>query len=495
MVAPRLVLVAALLTIAAAPPVTRRTVVVPPPVLSATTLRYVKTPAGALVLRGVRLIDGTGAPLQTNRTIVIDGAEIAAVGGPDLPLPIGAHVLDLPGRTVMPGIVGMHDHLFYIARPGYEEHGQSEPPLLVPQMSFSAPRLYLAAGVTTIRTAGSVEPYADFNLKHQIDSGAIPGPRTDVTGPYLEGRPGRFVQMHQVSGAAEARAFVQFWAAQGATSVKLYINVTRAEAGAAITEAHRLGMKVTGHLCAISYAEAIALGIDNIEHGFFSDTADDPDKRPDACPPTVGVPTLQRRDASGPEAAALIAALVAHHVAITSTLPVFAAMVPGRSGPGTEALAMLTPRARAAVEAALAVRDSVTPEAAAAARARFATGMALERRFVAAGGLLLAGPDPTGNGAVLPGFGDLAGIQLLVEAGFTVEAAVRIATLNGAIYLGLDDRLGSIAAGKRADLIVIDGDPVHAIADIKRVETVFKDGVGYDPVTLRASVKEQFGAY
>lgn len=121
--------------------------------------------------------------------------------------------------------------------------------------------------------------------------------------------------------------------------------------------------------------------------------------------------------------------------------------------------------------------------------------MGLEREFVTAGGLLLAGPDPTGNGGVIPGFGDLREIELLVEAGVTAPEAIGIATLNGATYLGLSDRIGSLASGKDADLVVLKGDPVHAINDIENVEMVLKDGVGYDTAALLASVRGRYGEY
>ena len=121
--------------------------------------------------------------------------------------------------------------------------------------------------------------------------------------------------------------------------------------------------------------------------------------------------------------------------------------------------------------------------------------LGLERQFVASGGLLLAGPDPTGNGGVIPGFGDQRELELLVEAGFSPLEAVRIGTLNGATFEGLQDRIGSIAAGKDADLVVVRGNPAADIHDIEKVETVFKDGVGYDSAKLLESVRGRYGQY
>jgi hypothetical protein len=114
--------------------------------------------------------------------------------------------------------------------------------------------------------------------------------------------------------------------------------------------------------------------------------------------------------------------------------------------------------------------------------------MQFERAFVKAGGLLLAGCDPTSFGGVLPGYGDQRGLELLVEAGFTPVEAIHIATQNGAVFLGEDATLGSIAVGKAADLVVIAGNPAERIDDIEKVETVFKDGVGFDPGKLTQSV-------
>lgn len=181
---------------------------------------YVKLSAGTIALTHVRVVDGTGEPAQAERTIIITDGRIVTVSDGSAPLPADARVLDLSGHTVLPGIVGMHDHLFYIGRPNLDAGGASEPPLMVPEMAFTAPRLYLANGVTTLRTTGSVEPDTDLNLKHQIDAGRIPGPHTDVTGPYLEGMGSPFIQMHELRDADDARRTVDFWADRGVTSLR-----------------------------------------------------------------------------------------------------------------------------------------------------------------------------------------------------------------------------------------------------------------------------------
>ena len=456
---------------------------------------YIQVPSGRIALTHVRVIDGTGQPAQAERTILIADGKIEAVSPATAPLPPGVRVLDLSGHTVLPGIVGMHDHLFYIARPDLDAAGKSEPPLMVPEMAFSAPRLYLANGVTTIRTTGSVEPDTDLNLKQMIDTGKIPGPHMDVTGPYLEGQGSPFIQMHMLKDADDARRTVAFWADRGVTSFKAYMFITRDELKAAIDEAHRRGLKITGHLCAVTYREAAALGIDDLEHGFFVNTELDPGKAPDVCTKSDGADTLAAMDPNGAAAKSLIADLVSHHVAVTSTLPVFEQRVAGHAPLWPRAMAAMTPEAREAYMYLRNLTANAPPETRERNAVAFQHGLAMERAFVAAGGLLLAGPDPTGNGGVVPGFGDLREIELLVEAGFTPEQAVRIATLNGATYLGLQARIGSIAPGKDADLVVVKGDPGRTITDIENVELVFKDGVGYDPTALLQSVRGRYGEY
>jgi imidazolonepropionase-like amidohydrolase len=468
-------------------------ILLPPPVALVPELQqYVRVTAPKIALQHVRVIDGTGSAVKNDQTILIENGKIAAIQPASKAAPGDATVLDLTGHSVLPGLIGMHDHMYYIARPNYDEHGHSEAPLLVPQMTFSSPRLYLAAGVTTIRTAGSVEPSADLNTKSAIDSGKLLGPHMDVTGPYLEGATSPFIQMHRLKDADDARQFVEFWADRGVTSFKAYMNITRAELKAAIDAAHRRGLKITGHLCAVTYEEAADLGIDNLEHGFYVNTGNDPDKQPDICPRTTGIPTLRNMDPDGPAAAALIKKLVDRKVAITSTLPVFAQGVTGHEPIQQRFLDTLTVEAR---DAYLKLREFVKDRPAAPALQLLKNDMRLERNFVAAGGLLIAGPDPTGNGGVMPGFGDQREVELLVEAGFTPLEAIKIATLNGATYLGVADRIGSVAVGKNADLVVVRGDPSKSIADIENVEIVFKDGIGFDSAKLLASVKGRYGQY
>jgi imidazolonepropionase-like amidohydrolase len=461
--------------------------------LSPDVLKYVKVNASSVLLTHVRIIDGTGAAPLEDQSILIENGKITSISK-ESAAAANVAVIDLHGHTVIPGLVGMHDHLYYIARADEASDGTSEPPLIVPQMSFSAPRMYLAAGVTTIRTAGSVEPYVDLNLRRDIDSGKLVGPHIDVTAPYLEGPNSPFIQMHNLTGPDDARTFVDYWAAEGATSFKAYMNITRAELKAAIDAAHAHHLKVTGHLCAVTYPEAVEAGIDDLEHGFFVNTQNDPGKQPDICPRTTGNPTLANMDPDGPDAAPLIKLLVDHHVAITSTLPVFESSVPTHLHLQPRVLEAMSPPTR---EAYLYTRNLELSRPQNPMREKaFHNGAALEHKFVAAGGLLIAGLDPTGDGGTLPGFGDQREIELLVDSsGFTPVEAIKIATLNGATYEGKQATIGSIAPGKNADLVVINGNPAVNVNDIEKVEIVFKDGIGYDSAKLFESIKGRYGQY
>jgi len=464
------------------------------PALAPGVQKYVRVNSPKVVLAHVGIIDGTGKPAIEDQNVTIEGGKITAIqAGADVAGTPGTTVLALHGYSVMPGIVGMHDHLYYLVRPNFDATWNWEQPPIAPQMSFSAPRLYLAGGVTTMRTTGSVETYADLNLKRLIDAGRLPGPHLDVTGPYLEG-PGSFgVQLHELTGPDDARQTVNYWADRGVTSFKAYMNITRAELGAAIEEAHKRGLKVTGHLCSITYPEAVALGIDDLEHGFFVNTQLDPGKKLDKCSDSEGDYTLEHMDPGGKEAEDLINLLVQHHVAITSTLPVFEDSVPGRPPLRQALLDAMSPQAR---EAYLYIRNRPANKPLHGNPANmFKRDMQLEREFALAGGLLLAGPDPTGDGGVLPGFGDQREIELLVEAGFSPVEAIKIATFNGATYLGKQDQIGSITVGKNADIVVVKGNPAAHIEDVEKVEIVFKDGIGYDSQKLLDSVKGRYGEY
>jgi enamidase len=450
------------------------------PRLSDAVKAFVKVDAPVIVLTNVRVIDGTGAPARANQTLIVKGGTIAEIGDASrIQAPAGATVLDLTGKSVMPGLVMVHEHLYYPAGSG--TYGQ---------VGESFIRLYLAGGVTTMRTGGNVNGFMDLKLKRLIDDGQRAGPFIDATAPYLNG-PNTFNQMRELTGPDDARKQVASWAGEGATSFKAYMNITRAELGAAIEAVHQRGLKITGHLCSVTYAEAADLGIDNLEHGFMAATDFVSDKQPDVCPGQGrGQQAVAALDENAEPFKALVKKLVDRHVTLTSTLTVFETFTPGRPvPPGVD---VLLPELK---ESFLQFHARTARNQQSNYTRLFPKDLVLERAFVNAGGTLVAGTDPTGSGGVVPGFSNQRQLELLVEAGFTPLEAIAIGTSHGAKYLGRDARVGTIAAGKQADLVVLNGDPSADIGDVRRVETVFKQGVGFDPAKLIDSVRGKAGLW
>jgi imidazolonepropionase-like amidohydrolase len=456
------------------------------PQLSKEVQAFVNVDAPVVALAHVRVMDGTGAAPRADQTIVIADGKIAAMGdAATTKIPDGAKLLDLTGYSVIPGLVGMHDHMYYPAPNG--------PPAMYPEHATSFPRLYLAGGVTTIRTTGSVEPYTDLEIKRAIDEGRMAGPKMRVTGPYLEGKGSFTPQMHELTGAEDARRTAEFWMEQGVTSFKAYMHITPEELAAAVKAAHARGIKVTGHLCSIGFREAAAIGIDDLEHGLVVDTEFFSGKKPGLCPNAQDAARemAEKLDVESAPVQEMIKDLVAHKVAVTSTLPVFETIVPNRAPLDARVLDAMLPEARISY---LRTRAAISDNAAKSYwPALFKKELQFERSFVKAGGLLLAGLDPTGYGGVIPGFGDQREVELLVEAGFTPVEAIHIATSNGAQFLGELDRIGTLAVGKAADIVVLHGDPSADIKDIEKVEIVFKDGVGYDSAKLIESCRGLVG--
>ena len=451
------------------------------PTISATVRAYTAVDTPVVALTHAKVIDGTGAQARDNQTIVIRDGRIVALGSSSsVAIPAGAAVIDLTGKSVMPGLVMVHEHLFYPTGPG-----------VYGNVAESFTRLYLAGGVTSMRTGGNLTGFGDIGIKRDIDAGRKPGPWIDPTAPYLEGKGLGLDQVHELTDVADARRMVNFWADEGATSFKAYMHITRAELGAAIQEAHKRGMKLTAHLCSVTFREAAALGIDDLEHAFYVSTDFVADKKADECPgQNVGQKAVAAVDPNGDAVRSLIADLVKRKVALTSTPTVFETFVPGRPLP--PGLEVLDTQLRTQFEQRKAAIDTSTTSV---WRTLFAKGQSMELAFVRAGGTLLVGTDPTGIGGVIAGYSNQRALELLVEGGFTPLEAIHIGTLNGATFLGRANRTGSIAVGKDADLVVIAGDPSTRISDVRNVQLVFKQGIGYDPAKLIASVKGKVGLF
>jgi imidazolonepropionase-like amidohydrolase len=457
-----------------------------------TSSEFIITDAPLIALTHVRVIDGNGTPATEDQTILIEAGRIKSiVDASKTEVPPGARVFDLTNHTAIPGLVGMHNHLFYTTDAGNKDVRASQ----------TFPQLYLAAGVTTIRTAGALDLADELNTKQLIDTNRTPGPRVHLSSPYLNHSPGRQFD------ADKFNARLDDWKAKGVGTLKVYTNVGRDELNAVIAAAHSRGLKVTGHLCATGFRDAIAAGIDNLEHGLLVDTEFYTGKEMDQCPERRNVfPELVRLDLKGPEVRGLIKELVERKVAVTSTLAIFESFTGDQFILDPRMQQVLTPEAYKSCVARID-HDRLDPRWPAYWKPLLKKEMEFEREFVLAGGLLLAGVDPTGWGGVVAGFGDQRQIELLVQAGFTPEEAIRIYTRNGAEFLarpvagvgltsetaGKGPNFGTLAAGKQADIVILLGNPARSISDIRNVIMVFKEGVAYDPNKLIDSVAGQVG--
>ncbi len=287
---------------------------------------------------------------------------------------------------------------------------------------------------------------------------------------------------------SDARALVDYWSREGATSYKVYMHIPRATLATVLEEAHARAQKVTGHLCSITYREAADLGIDNLEHGFFASTDFVKVKQPDACPAQPDVlASLSTLDPDGPEAKALIDHLVAKKITLTSTLTIFETFAAGRPMAPTGALELLMPDLR---EQYLTRWSIIAQQGKNIWTDLFRVGKRLEKRFVESGGNLVAGTDPTGYGGVVAGFSNVRQLELLLEAGFTLPEAVRISTFNGAAFLGVANEVGTLEAGKRADLIVFRGSANTDAKALKDLQWTMKAGVAYDRAKILAAREE-----
>ena len=442
--------------------------------------KFIDYDAPFITFTHCRLADVRHLQVLNDQTVVIRDGIITAVGdSKKLSPPAGSTVIDLTGKSLLPGFVLLHEHMYYAA------YSADFTWLHVKELPYTFPKLYLACGATMIRTAGSVEPYSDLSLRREIDQGRALGPEMDVTAPYLEGKGSIFPGMHQLSGPAEAKTFVDFWASQGCTSFKGYMFIDKPTLKAAIDEAHAKGLKVTGHLCAVTYREAADIGIDQLEHGFSVSTDFVPNKKENACP--LGAPSIASADS--PKVKDLIRHLVEKKVTVTSTLAVLFTMTTLDTTIRPEVLEAMSPDTREMfLNVYLKMRNGGGNKA-------MLEEMKMEKQFSDAGGLLTVGTDPTGNGATLAGYGSQQSIELLTHAGFTPIEAIRIATYNGAKALGMEDKIGSVEVGKAADLVVIDGDISQRIENIRKIEWVFKKGVGFNAQKIFASVKGEVGKY
>jgi imidazolonepropionase-like amidohydrolase len=442
---------------------------------------YISEQSETIVLTHAKVIDGTGAIVKNDHSIVFENGVITAIGpSSKTTIPTGAKVIDCKGKTIIPGLVMLHEHIFY-PKP-------TDGVFSVTQMTFTFPRLYLAGGVTTIRTAGSIEPQTDLNIKKWIEEGRMLGPKMDLTSPFIEREGTPVPEVGVINSSEEAAEMVEYWSGKGINSFKVYQNITKEDLKAVVETAHAKGKKVTGHICSVTYREAAEIGIDNIEHGFFQSSDFVGDKVDNFCPAFKRGQSLSALPLESPQMKNLMAFLIEKEVAITSTLTVFEPYT-GREvvlGGGIDAMSEDFRESLTQRHTRSQGRDSL-------ATVNFIKQMAWERAFYKMGGQLLAGTDPTGAGRTIAGYANQRQIELFIEAGFSLTEAIKIASLDGAKYLERSDKVGSLEVGKQADMVIINGDLEADVANIRKMEVVFKDGIGFDSQKIFKSMKGKVG--
>lgn len=446
---------------------------------------YIAIQDSTVLIKNVTLIDGSGGEVKYNQDILLINDRIVDIGQlTEINIPEGASVIDGKGKTVIPGLIMMHEHLFH-AKPFFGSYK-------IVQMAHTFPQMYLAGGVTTMRTAGGIEVNADLNIKNLIETGRRIGPNIDVTSPHIEreGFEEYIPQLQSLYGEESLENWLNYWFDKGVTSVKVYNNLTKEDLKEIIRVAHARDIKVTGHLCSITHREAAELGIDNLEHSFSVSTDFVKNKPENEC--VSGRQSLLELDDNDPELLSLMKFLIEKNVTLTYT-PVVVEPYTNReviSGGGDAALApyLLEQMKRAHASAVNTTGDSIS-------LVNFKKEMNRVMRFHALGGKITVGTDPTYVGKTIAGYSNQRMIEILIETGFTIEESIKISTFNGAEYLGIDNETGTIEIGKRADLVLIDGDLSKDVSAIRNMEIVFKNGIGFDSKKIFESVKGKVGAY
>lgn len=427
-------------------------------------------PGSYLALVGGTIIDGTGAQPHQGWTVLIQDSLIAAVGA-EVEVPRGAEVQDISGHTVLPGLIDMHGHMYALR-----------------ENQFTAyPSLYLAGGVTTVFSPGDFDPEGMTDLRDRVARGEVVGPRILTAGPYFDTYPSAVPWIGGVSSLEEARALFIAWGDR-IDAVKVYSSATEELIGFLVEEAHAAGLKVTGHLGGpTTTLRAIELGIDGLEHGIFAvaEIADVPQYGP----VNERYCALAEVDLASPTVEALIDAIVEEGVWVTPTIVTLAGIHPDFLPPTPDAMDYLSDDFRSRMEAMPAYLDDVGADC-------LDRALELQLEFVRLvherDGLVVTGTDPV-SPLLTPGYALHAELAYLVEAGLTPLEAISAATRDGAIALGLLNEIGVIRPGHRADLVIVQGDPSADIAAIGNTVMVFKDGIRFDPQTLRDAVKGKIG--
>lgn len=431
---------------------------------SAAQTERIRPPAEHVVLKCGTVIDPGSNAVSKDVFIEIAAGKILRVGRlADLRPAEGVPVLDFGGKFVIPGLIDTHAHLYGGVASRHATNDAHAP-------------LYLACGVTSLRAPGSSNPEGDLALKHRIDAGALEGPRIYLSGAYVEMAPPTVAWMNALNTQEEVRLTIDHWVARGATSIKLYASMKGELLRTAIEHAHAHGLKAIAHIGVSNYEQSITAGIDEIFHGIAVMS--------DLLPPGVDqrqyfdwFTAVRAIDLDRPEYGRILKLAAETRTVLTPTAAAFEEF-----SPTSEGMAQQKPFYTAAAWEALLKRAGQKPLLEGAERITD-----LQIRFVGdayrAGCILTTGTDKT-NIVPLPGFSLWEEMDAFAKAGLPPMAVLKAATSNGAYALAMGDLLGSIAAGKLADLVVLDKDPLASVANVRAVHRVIKAGVVYEPDTL-----------
>jgi imidazolonepropionase-like amidohydrolase len=425
-----------------------------------------ETASPPLVLRGVTVIDGTGAPPSAGMDVVIDHGRIVSI------LPAGgrrygsgATVLDLPGRYLIPGLLDTHAHVTVLRWvPDGSGHRRG---VYDREVSERTLRVLLAHGVTTVRNP-SAPAEEGVALRDAVAAGEIPGPRILTSGEAL---------MSARLSEEEIRAEVRRQARLGVDMIKVYGNLPPHLVRAAIDEAHALGVPVVGHLQRTSWTEALRMGIDAITHGSPWSREYLPESRREEYRESMlgRLDWIEWLDLDGPEIREMIDLLVETRTPVDPTLIAYHTKFFGDDPrylehPELELIPEIVEDWRGGTHT-----SDWTAGDYARARALWPKLAELVRRYHEAGVLLSAGSDLP-NAWVIPGVSLHQELELLVEAGIPADEVLQIATRNAAAALGILDETGTVEPGKRADLVVLNADPIADIRNTRRIELVIQEG-------------------
>ena len=438
--------------------------------LSDYTKSFVSIDTPRIALVNAKVIDGTGHAAQTAQTILVRNGIIEDVQNTNsLQIAADFYQIDLKGKTVIPGIIGMHNHM------------------RIPRSALlsTSPKLYLASGVTTIQTCGTGNPYEEIAIAKSINKGEQAGPEIINSAPYFTGPEGKshFIRF---TNETMIRDTIRYWARKGVKWLKVYRNTRPSDLQVIVDEAHKNNLKVTGHLCATSYTEAANIGIDAIEHGFIHNYGHATDREVGVCSGNTDFRTNLAIDSEAIKK--VQQRLIKNGVALGSTLAIFEAQANMQAD--VRDLEVMAPFHQEAYRQGN-IRYREKGEDWYFKKEWLTKAMAYELQFFRQGGLLVAGPDPGLHN--MPGFGDQKNYELFIEAGFKPEEAIQVMTSNGARLLERSD-IGTIEKGKVANLVILDGDLERHPGVIRKVETVFKNGVGFKSDKLIHSVKGNVGS-